>query len=117
MTGVLPPGPPAGPEGNAITPETLARLQACGITIASETATHYLLTRENCLVLVARTGSGSGSIGSTGIVTASGVAFPFWRDGRWVLAAKGGEVEATADRLAAMEHFQADVKRAFEPLQ
>ncbi len=93
-------------------PETAARLANHHIQLASETEGHCLFTRENFLALVERSGAGFGSIGSTGIMTESGLAYLFWRDGRALLKAKGAETEASVAQVEAIQQFSQDLKKA-----
>lgn len=93
-------------------PETAARLANHRIQVASETEDHCLFTRDNFLALVERSGAGFGSIGSTGIMTESGLAHLFWRDGRALLKAKGAETEASMAQVEAIQQFSEDLKKA-----
>jgi hypothetical protein len=95
-----------------VKPETAARLASDGIQLASETQGHCLFTRENFLALVERNGAAFGSIGSTGIMTESGLAYLVWRNGRALLKAKASETEASPAQVEAIRQFSEDLKKA-----
>lgn len=91
------------------------RLASLNIQIAAEGPKHFVFVRENCVALVERAETGYGSIGGTGIMTESGLAYLIWRDGRPVLAAKSGERPAEAAELESIRRFSADLKSAVTP--
>jgi hypothetical protein len=93
-------------------PALLSRLERHGIALLSEARAHWLLTRGNLVVLVERTDSGPGSIGSTGVLTDNGLAFLVWRDARAFLVAKGTEQEATPETIDSIRAFSVDVQAA-----
>ncbi len=93
-------------------PEIASRLSNLNIQVLVESSRHYLLARGEAIVLVERKGDECGSIGSAGMMTERGLAYLVWRDGGAVLAAKGGEIEATAEQIATLKGFSADVKSA-----
>jgi hypothetical protein len=95
-----------------VKPETAARLANSAIQLVSETAGLCLFTRENCLALVERSGPGFGSIGSTGVMTESGLAYLVWRDGRARLKAKGADTEPSPAQVEAIRQFSEDLKKA-----
>ena len=95
-----------------IDPAVAVRLRERGIQVAAEARGHTMLVRGDCMTLVERTGSGFGSIGGTGMMTARGLAFLVWRDGRAYLAAKGLQAEADPSQVEAIRAFSADVKFA-----
>ena len=80
--------------------------------MASESQGHCLFTRENLLALVERNGAGFGSIGSTGVMTESGLAYLVWRDGHALLKAKGAETKASPAQVEAIRQFAEDLKKA-----
>ena len=88
------------------------RLASLNIQIAAEAQKHFVFVRENCVALVERADTGYGSIGSTGIMTESGLAYLIWRDGRPVLAGKSGERPAEAAQVEAIQRFSEDLKSA-----
>ena len=71
-----------------------------------------MFARDNLIALVERTAAGYGSIGSTGILTESGLAYLIWRDGRAFLAGKGFEYPATDEQVEAVRKFSEDLKAA-----
>lgn len=81
-----------------------------GIQLLSETRSHYLFARDNLVALVERTAAGYGSLGSTGMMTARGLAYLVWREGRAFLAGKGFEQPATEEEVAAVRAFSEDLK-------
>ena len=93
-------------------PEIQARLRNHGIEVMAEAKGHLMLVRGECMVLVERKPAGLGSIGSTGLMTAGGLAFLVWREGREYLSAKGSAVEASDAQVEAVRAFSADVKTA-----
>ena len=96
-------------------PDIADRLSKLNIQLLSEAKSHYLFARDACLALVERSGTGGcGSIGSTGMMTANGLAYLVWRDGRAWLTGKGGESMAAAEQVEAIAQFSADLKRALE---
>jgi len=97
-----------------VKPETAARLVNSHIELASETEGHCLFTRDNLVALMERSAAGMGSIGSTGIMTESGLAYLVWRDGRALLKAKGAYIEAGPEQVEAIRQFSADLKKALE---
>jgi hypothetical protein len=84
-------------------------LAASGIQLAAETESHYLFTRDNCIALVERRGN---SIGSTGMLTESGIAYLIWRDGQAFLKSKTAEIPASAEQIAAISSFSRDLAAA-----
>jgi hypothetical protein len=90
-----------------------ARLAAAGIRLAVETASHYLFTRDNFMVLLERR---TNSVGSTGMLTEHGLAYLIWRDGRAYLKSKGAENPATDEQIAAIRQFSSDVKAALSEM-
>jgi hypothetical protein len=95
-----------------VTGEIAARLASRGIQLVSETRAHYLFSRDQFVVLVERKGDGFGSIGSTGMMTETGLAYLMWRGGCPLLKGRSIEVEAAADQVAAMRQFSSDLQEA-----
>ena len=91
-------------------PEIAARLAGCHIQVLSDTKEHYLFARENCIALVERAADGFGSIGSTGLMTESGLAYLVWRDNRAILVGKGRETLAEPAQVEAVHRFSEDLK-------
>jgi hypothetical protein len=103
-----------------VTPETAARLAGCGIQLAAESPEYSMFTRGSCVALVkpgtggktaGATAAGTG-IGSSGMMTETGLAFLVWREGRPYLAAKGHETPASPAQVEEIEKFSLDLKRA-----
>lgn len=84
-------------------------LAAIGIRIAAETDSHYLLTRDDLIVLLDRT---TNTQGSTGILTGEGLAYLIWRDGQAYLKSKTAEIPATEEQVAAIRRFSQDIQSA-----
>ena len=91
------------------------RLASLNIQIAAEGQKHFLFVRETCVALVERTETGYGSIGSTGVMTESGLAYLVWREQVPVLAGKAGERPAEATQVEAIRRFSEDLKSALSP--
>jgi hypothetical protein len=87
---------------------------SAGIRLLSETCSHFLFARDHLVALVERTPQGFGSIGSTGIWTARGLAYLIWRDGCAFLAGKGFEQPAAAAEIELIRRFSEDLKLALE---
>ena len=95
-----------------MTPEISERLANRNIQLLSETNRHCLFARDGCIALVERSSDGLGSIGSTGLMTENGLAYLVSRDGRAVLAGKGGETPAAPEQIDAIRKFSEDLKAA-----
>lgn len=95
-----------------MTPETAGRLAECRIALLAETKSHFLFGRDTCIALVERTGSGFGSIGSTGVMTESGLAYLVQHEEGVRLVGKGGASEAGAGQIDAVRRFSEDLKTA-----
>ncbi|MGO4879402.1 MAG: hypothetical protein ACLP59_01110 [Bryobacteraceae bacterium] len=87
-------------------------LASTGIQLLTETNSYAMFARDNLIALVERTAAGYGSIGSTGMLTESGLAYLIWRDGRAFLAGKGFEYPATDEQVEAVRKFSEDLKAA-----
>ena len=95
-----------------MSPEIADRLATLHIQLQAEAKGHCLFSRDLCVALVERSDLGFGSIGSTGILTETGLAYLMWRDGRALLAGKGGETAAEPAQVAAVRKFSEDLKAA-----
>lgn len=94
---------------------TLERLAAFGFDLAPipELETHYLVTRDGLVAMVERREDGGfGSSGNPGKITEKGFALFVRRGERFVFAAKGLEVEATAEEAEAAQRFAAELRTA-----
>ena len=94
-----------------MTPETAARLAGCGIQLAAESPQYNMFTRGCCVALVGPAAAATG-IGSSGMMTETGLAFLVWREGRPYLAAKGRETLASSAQVEEIQEFSLDLKRA-----
>ncbi len=97
-----------------MTPEILARLAVLNIQASADAREYFMLVRDDCVALVHRTAAGY-SIGSSGLMIESGLAYLVWREGRPLLAGKGGETAAQADQVETLRKFSEDVKTALFP--
>ena len=95
-----------------MTPEAADRLAERRIELLAETKSHFLFGRVTCIALVERNGSGFGSIGSTGVMTESGLAYLVQHEQGARLAGKGGASEASAGQIDAIRRFSEDLKTA-----
>jgi len=99
-----------------VTPETAARLAGCGIQLAAESPEYNMFTRGSCVALVKPGPAPGAGIGSSGLMTETGLAFLVWREGRPYLAAKGCETPASAEQVDELGRFSEDLKAALDPL-
>ena len=88
------------------------RLASLNIQVAAEGPKHFVFVRENCVALVERAGTGYGSMGSTGVMTESGLVYLVWRENRPFLAGKSGERPAEAAEVESIRRFSEDLKTA-----
>ena len=95
-----------------MTPETASRLADTGIQLAAESPEFRVFQRGACVALVKAAGAAGAAIGSTGMMTESGLAFLIWREGRPFLAAKGRETPAGIGQVEEIQQFASDLKRA-----
>ena len=93
-------------------PEIADRLARQNFQLLSQSSRHFLIGRDACIALVERTTSGFGSIGSSGLMTESGLAYLIWREGQARLVGKGGENAASAEQVDAIRRFSQDLKAA-----
>lgn len=76
---------------------------------ATEITSHFVFERDGFVALVERRGeAGFGSIGSAGLLTPLGIAVLV---GEWFVV-KGSRETASAERLAGLRAFQADLESA-----
>ncbi len=80
--------------------------------MAAEAKGHCLFVRGDVFALALREGSGFGSIGSTGMMTESGMAYLTWRHGRALLACKASEIPAGPEQVERIRRFSEDLKAA-----
>ena len=90
----------------------MVELGSTGIQLLSETRSYSIFARDNLMALVERTAHGYGSIGSTGILTGSGLAYLVWREGQAFLQGRGFAQPATEEQVAAVHQFSEDLKSA-----
>jgi len=95
-----------------VTPEVAARLSALDISLMAEAKAYSIFARGNCLAVAQSTEAGFSSLGSSGMMTESGLAYLVWREGRPVLVAKGHEIEADAGQVEQLRKFSGDLKAA-----
>ena len=93
-----------------MSPEIADRLAGLNIQILAEAKKHFLFARETCIALVERTEAGLGSIGSTGVMMESGLAYLVWRGDRAMLVGKSGERPADPQQVEAIRRFSNDLK-------
>jgi hypothetical protein len=94
-----------------VNPEIAARLEAAGIQSFDTEKGYTFYTRDNCAAI----GHGA-SLGSSGMMTAAGLAYLTWRDGHPYLAAHGAaESAATPEELDILRRFSDDLKAALNP--
>jgi hypothetical protein len=94
-----------------VNPEIAARLRALHIECFATEKGYTFYTRENCAAI----GHGV-NLGSSGIMTESGLAYLVWRGGQPYLAAHGGaETAATPEQVDAVRQFSDDLKTALIP--
>jgi hypothetical protein len=92
-----------------VTAQATEQLAKAGIRLAAETASHFLFTRDNFIALVERRGAGFGAIGSTGMLTANGLAYLVWRGGQAFFKSKSAEVPAADAEVAEVRRFSQDL--------
>ena len=95
-----------------MSPEVLARLAAAEIQVVAENNGYFIVARETCIGIVREQPSGL-TIGSSGMMTDSGLAYLIWHGCRPVLAAHGGaQTPATPEQVDAIQLFSNDLKAA-----
>jgi hypothetical protein len=85
----------------------LARLNIEQIAVAKD---YVLYGRGSCVAMVH-----GNSLGSSGYMTDTGLAYLFWRDSKAYLVSKGREVEAESEQVDAVQAFSRDLKEALWP--
>jgi len=85
----------------------VSRLEDFGIKLMVESPAVSIYARGECIAMTA-----AGTQSSTGMMTAEGLAYLVWRDGRALLASKSGETPATAEQVEAIRKFSEDLKAA-----
>ena len=93
-----------------MTPEIAARLAQLHIESFATEKGYTFYTRGNCAAI----GHG-GSVGSSGVMTDSGLAYLTWRDGAAYLASHGNESAAAPEQVEAVRRFSQDLKAALNP--
>jgi hypothetical protein len=71
-----------------------------------------MFARCSAVALVPVGADAGNGIGSSGMMTETGLAFLVWRDGRPYLAAKGRETPASPAQVEEIAKFSLDLKRA-----
>ena len=96
-------------------PEVAARLETLRIASVATAQGYLLFTRDNCAAFAHERPEGV-SLGSSGLMTETGLAFLVWREGQAYLAVHGaGQVPATPEQVTAVQHFSEDLKAALRP--
>jgi hypothetical protein len=95
-----------------VNPEAAARLRSLRIEWFASEKGYTFFTRDNCAAIGHEQG-GVYSVGSSGIMTETGLSYLMWRDGRAFLAAHGGNQTPAADeQVEAVRQFSNDLKAA-----
>ncbi len=90
-----------------MSPPVAARLADLGIERIVEANQYVMLARGSCVAMV----HGS-SLGSSGYMTESGLAYLVWRAERPWLVSKGSEIEAAPQQVEEIRKFSEDLKLA-----
>jgi hypothetical protein len=98
-----------------VTPEIAASLAARDIRMVAQAKDYCMFVRGDCLALVQTAGDRFTSIGSSAILTETGLAYLVWVDGKAMLASHGTQVEAAVDQVAAIRKFSQDLKNTIWP--
>jgi hypothetical protein len=90
----------------------LERLAASGIQIlpVPEIASHFVLERKGCVVLVERREDGFGAVGSPGALSEKGFAALVQRDGRDWFIGRNESREATENEAAEARGLYRDLR-------
>jgi hypothetical protein len=95
-----------------VNPEIASRLQSLRIEWVASEKGYTFFTRDNCAAIGHEKG-GVYSLGSSGIMTETGLAYLTWRDGRAFVTAHGGnETPAAGEQVDAVRRFSDDLKAA-----
>jgi len=97
-----------------VTAELAARLSSFRIQLLSEGKEFSIVARENCFALLHTAQDGVPGIGSSGMMTANGLAYLVWRDGEPRLVAKGSDLRAPPADVEAIRSFSEDLKAALK---
>jgi hypothetical protein len=84
----------------------VSRLEDFHIRLMVEGPAVSIYSRDECMAAVGSTQ------GSTGLMTAQGLAYLVWRDGRAYLSAKSGETLATPEQVETIRKFSEDLSTA-----
>lgn len=97
--------------------DRIARLEAARINVvAADLEQHHILERDGFIALVERTADGGfGRAGAAGLLTEKGLAPLVWRGETAFFVAKGVEIAATEDQVAALRGFQRDLESSLGP--
>jgi len=98
-----------------VSPEIAARLAACDIAMAAEARDYCMFVRGNCVALVQTAGGRFTSIGSSGLMTANGLSYRIWSEGKAWLSSHGSRVEADAGQVETIQRFSEDLKKTIWP--
>jgi len=97
-----------------VTSELAARLALYRIELLSESKEYSLVARESCFALLRIVEGSVPGIGSSGMMTESGMAYLVWREDQPRLVGKGSDVPARADQVESLRAFAGDLKIALE---
>jgi hypothetical protein len=93
-----------------VNPEIAARLQKLDITWSATEKGYTFFTRGQCAAIAHGL-----SLGSSGLMTETGLAYLVWREDRPFLAGHGGgETAATPEQVETVRRFSADLKTVLE---
>ena len=95
--------------------QQLERLARTGFELLPtlEILTHYVLARDGFVALVERRTDGVfGAAGAPGRLLEGAFAVLVWRGGEAFFVAKGREEAATAEQVAAVRRFDAELREA-----
>jgi hypothetical protein len=95
-----------------VNPEIAARLESRGIAWFATEKGYTMFTRDNCAA-IGHEQNGAYSVGSSGIMTETGLGYLTWRDGCAFVTAHGGsETPAADEQVEAVRGFSNDLKAA-----
>jgi hypothetical protein len=95
-----------------VTPAIAARLAGCDIQLAAEAKDYCIFVRGNCMALAHSAEGAFTSLGSSGMLTESGLAYLVWNGGQPMLSSHGNQVAANAEQVEAFRKFSEDLKLA-----
>jgi hypothetical protein len=93
-----------------VSPEVAARLARLNIEQIAVAKDYVLYGRGSCVAMVH-----GASLGSSGYMTETGLAYLFWRGNKAYLVSKGREIEAAGEQVEAIQAFSKDLKEALGP--